>query len=700
MRVDAPQVLKTTQRDRSSAKQNAITVVNEFDQAYRVQQNDFDRMYRAWRRYFPVRYGKWEAAALKEMTDNYRQPVQFDIVSGKIETLAGSMINDLPDPSWVPVHGQSGIMTDAIAETYFTDKSLYHYDNTFLDVFLDGLVHSGDMAIFEDYRFHTPRVAFERVMPGYLVWDPYWLTDDDRDAEVCFRVSWMNAERIKRVYDFKTDEIEAAIERFDKDQSNYPYQAAELQKRNRIHSMVGDEYEVIEKHYLKHIKTTRLIGRKRGESTWIPFPIDKERAYYERFAEINDIDWTTVVEDTYEDRIHYVTTVCRELDDIEIVTGEKSKIQVNGLPFYHFSASRHDGENMGLVERMADVEDTINKRESLVTELLSKANGGSTLVDEDLFHTPEQRQDWVKNKNKPGHAEFVDLKSSKTPFIHMAANQYPSAVIDQINRMFDRYLPLISRVSDAMSQVTESKDTGILFDRKYQANLVANTVMVRRQIQFIQNLAEGYFYQWQLTYKDYEQQVIFRDQKTKLTLNKHENGLVLNAVDQVERCRVVISQNKKSPTFMTRWRGIWAEVLPTIDKQLAPSLYIMALGNFIKTLELTEEDKAEADSLIEMLSMATRMDTVSKVAAMQTATGNSTLQGMQIEMQIKQFMAQMEAAKSQVGAPAQHGMPQPATQPIQYPQENQGGGGNAPSPGSVNPQPTEAAPNAPATPPA
>jgi len=655
----------------SSDGEEARRIIAEFDNAYMVQRKNFERGAKAWRRYFPDEYGKWDPDALKVLQEEFRHPVQFDVVGPKVDTLAGSLVSDLPDPTWTPVVGQKSLITEAIAESYFTCKDLYNYDDVFLKVFRDGLVHAGDLEIYEDYKYHTPEVAFGRVLYGFLVWEPYWLSDDDRDPEVCYRVAYMNAPKLIRKYKKNTEEILREAKKYKKDMSNYPSDI-ENQQKTLMMGRVGDEFQVIEKHYIEHVKTTRLIGRKEGEHNWIPFPINKDQAYLEKFADVNEIDWTTVIKDTYDDKIHYVSTVVREFQNTVLQSGVKSKIQVNGLPFHHFAVFRHAGKDMGLVETMESIEDTINKRESLVTELISKANGGSTLVNENLFPNPNDRQEWVKNSNKPGHKQFVPLDDVKNILQHMNGNADISGAVNQIQRMYQQVLPLVSRVSDALSSVTSSTDSGILFERKFQVNMIANTLMNRGMRQFINNVAESFFYQWQITYADQEKEMIFRDGKTSLILNKNVGDTIYNNVRNVPRCRVVITENTKSQTYQMRFRSIWAEMLQSINPQVAPAHYMLALKNFFDTIQTTDEDKAQSKVINEMMMMISRLELISKATGYQTASQNNTLQGLQIDMQIQQLMSQMNQAMGQQAQPVSH-MAETGTQNIKYPSENQSG---------------------------
>src|SRR4030043_39296 len=668
---------KSTIADRSSDCEIVVITIAEFDKALEVQKDDFDEGARHRRRYFPRKYGKWDPEALKVLQEEYRQPSQIDISSHRIDTLAGSIVSDLPDPTWVPVQGQKSILTEAIAQTYYTDKDLYNYDNTFLTVLRDGLIHCGDIVLVEDYKYHVPRIKIERVMHGFLVWEPYWMSDDDRDAEVYYRVGYFNPAKIIRKYSSKEDELLKAMKEYKRDQSGYPHNI-ESEQANKTLGKVGDEFQIIEKHYLEHIKTTRLIGRREGEAELIPFPINKEQAYLEAFADVNGIDWTTVFKDTYDDKIEYVTTVCKELHTVPLQTQVKGKIQVNGLSAHHFTARRWAGKNMGIMVSIGDVEDIINKRESMISEHISKAGGGSMFVNKNLFPNPTQFEKWVKVKNKAGHAEPVDLDGVENVLQHIVPTQSAVAAHDQIMRMYETVLPLVSGVSEALTSMAESKESGILFERKFQANMIANTLLNRNIRQFLNNVAESYFYQWQITYADHEQEVVFRDGKQNLILNKERGGMIYNDVRNVPRCRVVMAENTKSQTYQMRWRSIWADLLKEIDPTVGDGItlpyYMQAIKNVFDTVEQKDEDKEKIKVINEMTEMIVRLKLVVAATGAQTQSQSNTMQSAQISMQMQQIMQQLQVMQNPV-QPVSH-MEEQGTTPVQYPQGD-----------TINPQP-------------
>jgi len=285
----------------------------------------------------------------------------------------------------------------------------------------------------------------------------------------------------------------------------------------------------------------------------------------------------------------------------------------------------------------------------------------------------------------------------KTPLLHIANNQYPSTVLDQIARMYDKVLPLVSQASDALSSITDSGDSGILFERKFQLNLIANTLLNRGVRQFMNNIGEGYFYQWQVSYQELMRNVTFRDGR-RVTLNEPgPDGQIYNAVAEVSRCRVLVTENVKSQTYQMRMRSVYGEVMRAIPPDVAPGQFMMILKNFMETLQLTEEDKRDLEMLNEMMMAKARIMGMKDLTALQAGIQGDTLQSAQIQMQLDQLTQQMAQMQQQQEAPAQQGdmgggaggaypVSLPSEQDVQAAAQAQGGmgGGGMPPEGMDN----------------
>jgi hypothetical protein len=499
-------------KDFGSDSEQVITIENEFNEAVRAHSLDLQLMYECWDAYFAINDGQWDKKKLLKLRYDDRQAKSFDIIGPKVDTLAGALISELPDIDWIPIEGEKTTLTEAIKDSWYSDKELTNSEYEMMLTIRDGLVHIGWCQIVESTDYGKPVIGIKRLTPGFFIPSAYWIQESERQLKKAFKVGYLTPEEMKSKFETKSDEIDEAI-RIIRRQGHEELPSNAYDQRRRFVGRMADHYKVLQMHYVENVKTTRLVGVKieidqsTGEQTghirWVPFPVTRDRAKLEHFAAVNQIEWETVEETGYTDTIHKVKTVAPDFDRSLILEDNKSKIQTRGLPFYKFTVSRYNGRNKGIVAALLDPQRTINERESLVTELISKANGGSDIIDDSIFKDAKDRERFVKNANKPGWKHFIDtsqLRPGAQPIYNVGANQYPSQVLDQIDRMYTQVIPLVSRVSDSMSAISQSGKSGILFEREIQVNRIGNLLMDKSIKQMIDGIAEGYYYQWQISY--------------------------------------------------------------------------------------------------------------------------------------------------------------------------------------------------------
>ena len=646
-----------------------MKIDNEFQESLRASYLDMELMYTSWNAYFNVEGSQWEKDKLLRLKSQGRDARSYDVISPKVDTLAGALISELPDIDWVPVEGQRTTATDAIKDSWYSDKESTNSEYELMLTIRDGLVHCGWCQLIETTKHGKPSIGIKRIMPGFFVPSSYWIQESDRDLDCGFKVAYLTPEQLKYKFKSKSYEIEQAISII-KSAGHEELPSNAYEQRRRYVGKIADHYQVIEKHYTEYVETSRLVGAKveidpytgnpTGQVRWMPFPVTTNREEIEHFAFVNQVNWDTVDEVPYTDIIHKVQTIVPELAKYIVLEDGKSKIQTKGLPFYSFTVSRFNGRNKGIVASLLDPQRTINERESLVTELISKANGGSSLVDESVFKDVRDRDKFIKNANKPGYHHAVDFSQSKNgnPIVNIGGAQYPSTVLDQIGRMYDVCLPLISRVSDSMSAKTESGKSGVLFEKELQVNRIGNLLMDKRIKQMMDGIAEGYFFQWQIANMGIEREVTSRDGKRKTKLNEHfvgSNGqeLIRNSVGSIPRCRAIVTQSTSSPMFQMRNRMIYFDLLNSVSPETSPEHFNFVFNKFFNTLDLPEKDKAELEALNRMTDIKSKMRFVQDITGIHAGTKMASVEAANADLQLVQLMGQMQ----QLGIGVQ---PQPA----------------------------------------
>jgi hypothetical protein len=648
---------------KSSNYERVKQIQNERLESKRAMQHDYDRGLKAWQIYMGFYGGQWPEAKLALITADKRYAYQFNIVRPKVDTMAGAMITDLPDPDWIPVEGQPTTGTEAIKDTYFIDKEVCNWRMNLIEHLKGMLIHDSWIEMCETTKYDPlGNIALIVQRPGSFIPSAYWKSNDDRDLEKGWKSRYFNAAKLKMKYEKSSAAIEVAIQRLKQHGREELKETAQAAQDRRMHAgKVGDEYEVIEEMWLEIVKTERLYGRKVDELITIPFPLNiKEPGEkFEQFVAMNQIDVDTVHPEPYKDIVCHKTAVVPDLDPSIILHDAQTRVQIRGLPMFHSTTRRWEGRNMGMVETISDLQTTFNERMSRATELISRADGGATIWNEELSKDPDKKKEIIDNANRPGYNIFAEIDNIKTPYVKVDPPQYPSALMSQIELLYSQLLPIISGVSDAWSAESKSQDSGILYERKVQMNKIGTLLMDEGVKQLMNNLGEAYLYQWQITYGDAEREITKRGGKERTVLNEQlGDGFVRNSVPHTPRVRVIVTENNSSPTKNSVLRQLAMEMLQNINPQVNPITFQNVVTMFFKSMEtLSDEDREKYISDLKLENAAAKTQIVAQIGGNTAATSQAAVQ----DQQAQAALAQMEA-----GPPQQQGQP---TEQITEPSE-------------------------------
>lgn len=651
----------------------AQRIILDCDSAIRARTEDLKRAFEIWDAYFAVNGKQWTEAKRTDLQAHDRHPWQFDVLGPKLETLAGSLITELPDIDWIPVEGEQTQSVEAVREQYYADKEHFNFYDALLLTIRDGCIHSGWCQLRESKRYtSTGGIALERCRPGYIIPDSYWVTDDDRDLECIFKIGYFLPEQIERLYPKRTDEIRRAVAERRKNGQRYmtdlPLEMRDDQQR-RFATEVGDQFRVIEKFYLKETVTERLVGAKTDPTTGqmysVPFPVTKDRARLQQFKEKNQMEWDDVSAVEYRERRQYIKTVT-DLDPNILLESGETREQVNGLSFYHFTCQRYNGHDKGVAESILDAQRVINEKESYLLEYMAKAGGGSEIWNEDLFRNQEAQKRFIKNKNKFGHVEFADLDGVKTPKLEVSPAQIPGAVFSEIQRMYNETLPLVSRVSDAMSAIGASEDTGVLYERKYQVNRIANIMYDKYIKTLVNNIGEGYYYQFPITYGDIKRDIRKRGGGS-ITINSREvmggREVMVNDVSSLPRSKIIVTESKSNPVYQMRKKAEVADIIKSIPPTDNLRLQL-ALSMYFNNMSMSDEARAQQEFVNGLSMQKAVMMSMVEMSTMQTQLKSNKVMNEQLNMQMAQLLPQPQSPQQQALPPSVEPAPEEEAAPI------------------------------------
>lgn len=638
----------------SSEAEQVRLIQTEFKNAFEADFRNRQRSYENWKAYFAVDGGQWQDATREKLYAHNKHAAQYNIIGPKVDALTGSLIQEGFDLDWKPIEGERNTLTEAVKTAYYADKELGNYEKHIEAVIRDGLIYEGNIKMVMSSN-HNPlrNIAFVRGTPGYLVKDPHWITDDDDDLMKAYEIFHCHPEEIVQRFGVTSTYLDEQIKMLKQTGDDYDTYTRDPNKLI-LQERKGSLVRVIEKHWIEKRQTTRLIGQKIDSERWVPFPITKDHNKLQSFMVQNMINPETLIESPYEDKIHHVTTVAPEAVEHSFLEDGLSKIQCGRLPYISFTSNRAFGQNKGIVDDLMDIQQTINKRESKLTDMISTAQGGGKLVNKNLFDGPTERQEFLDRANDPAYVGFVEGEElSKERAIHyLNANQYPSQIINQLERMWD-IVDRVSKVPAALEAMSEnSNESGVLFERKLAVARVNTITIMNRIRDFRKKLAETYYNQFQVAYNGPEREFSTPDGKMNTVLNrrvfdaKTGKTYIENRPDQIPRCQVIATESRKTPNRMSRDRAIYQE-LYNLSTQTNPEYASFFFELMLGTMDLDDNHKARLEEISSIQKIRDKQRIKTEIDTLLSTSKQAGFTGLQADMGSMQIIQQLQGGGQQ-----------------------------------------------------
>jgi len=610
------------------------------------------REYRNRRAYFGIDAGQWRTTDVNELNNQDRDPDQFNIIQRRVDILLGNEMTQVWDFDWEPVEGQPTSGTEAIKETYYSDKEQMNYDVAIDQTLKDGIITSGacEMNISKKYN-PAGNINLERLLPGYYIWDPYWISDDDNDCERFMKIGYFSALQIKRIWNKSTPRIEAEIQKILRNQGEYVEKNLE-NMADIIDERRGHLFKVLEYSYLKHINEDKLFGwvfNENGFASLVPFPDTKDESEIRNFAEYNKIDWRNTFVTKQKRRILKVCAVCNELVESGVlVDNVDDEVQINRINKFHFAYNRENGIDKGVVDDLYDLQKNINRRESKETNILESSTGGGKLINKNIFNTEGQRTRFMDEGTSPTYREFIDgdeLAKGVPAVIDLHSANFPGQILD-IPRLY-QLADILTPVTTAQTGSTEAANaTGVLYERQLAVSRIGQLPLDRRIRKLMNDLGEAYFYQWQITYDGVPRQFKTRDGKHSAFLNEivydgEGNKGYQNRPKYTPRCRVIVTESPKSESWQMRRRAFWADMLKFIPPNYTAHISFV-MSSLFKTMDLSDKEKAQLEMFQKVQGMKDLMTTMTEMANLTAGKEQANLAALQAQMMIQQMIQQMQ----------------------------------------------------------
>jgi hypothetical protein len=512
------------------------------DQLYRMYvergQAERSRMQENHKFYSALNHGQWTPSAVAQHIQERRTLSSFNFIKSKIDTLAGSFLQDPYDAAF-EADGNGPNADALLMQTLFmSDKEYGGWEYEKSDFILDGLIHTGIMEMTVDYsRSPLGNVALKHSNPFDWWFDPNWTTKSVKDNKRIIKTRWMDAEDIRMTYSKKIEQIDEAVNLWTLTH-NTNSGDAEIDKVADRSAEYYDSY-----HHRYKVIQVMQIRREAVKQLWD----SEERKFLPMMDKVNTLMMKHMGKGRYKEVIHkteicWVKTICPGLSMNLLLEDGPHPLYLPCYPLFVWSATNLHGERQGFVDIMKDPQMTYNKRESTYTHAQTTAVNGALLIEANFFDKGE-RERFMVEKNIPG-SQFVvkdgTITNGRMGMAQVPREKLPTDMVESAERAHKAMHELTPTPPSVTGGEGKSGESAKLFIEKKETALTA-LVPTNIGIQRVdKEICETYFDAAKGAPRE------FKNPKTKVvvTINMRTMDGVQNDVSKVQRANVIITKSK------------------------------------------------------------------------------------------------------------------------------------------------------------
>lgn len=681
MEAKSPAILRTPMRIRSSdyEKVKEIEQINsswvEADAANR------ERLFDNLRMYMDIDGGSWSRNDLSELIRLGRHPTSIPIAAQKIRTLAGSIQTEKFDFEYQPLNVEESTLTKGIKHWYYADKEQYNYAYTDNRTLIRGLNMLGidEMEIRYDIR-RTGGISFSPRLPGTVIKDPYWWSDDLKDWKRAIKHAWLTAQEQLDHFEISDPALEQRAY-MDKMSGETYEPLGEVDFLESVPHTYGSKLLVIEYRWLEPFKTTRLYGKV--GSKWIPFPLEideSEARKWKNFYGIKNAE--DIREYPYEDEVLKFTTICPQGTNALLAREVVHDVQCGFIGFFPFSACREMGVDKGIMDAYKDIQRTFQYRESKKDDILASIGPGQLAVNKQALEAG-QIDELKQNVTKPDYMMEVDGDPSKV-FGKIPMGDVPQGIWQDIAGMIDLF-DRVSPVTPSLEGATTKGESGVAFEMRHAVTKLGVLIYYDNWQNYLMWKAEAWYNQARITYKGLHEEIPLSDKPGTIDFNSPlGNGQYLNSVADLPRARVVVTLAQTSPTEQASKRYMYFDMAKMLsaNPEVVIEQFRMVMNKMIQTLELTPEERqrynmiAEIQEQNDIIKLLTERESLLSTM-LQSKVGQAQAQMMLQQLQ-QNLQQAMQAPQGGGETPEAISEAQPPAETPMLPAPAEGGGEMAP----------------------
>lgn len=590
---------------------------------------------------------------------------QYNLLKFKLAGIAGSLIRNPFDASYVADESEQAELTMALQEAYMSDKELMDWNASFLQAYTLSMIYQSVIRIYANNEHPASplgNIAIECYPPGTNIVSPDWRSGRTNDLRDVWTLSWLDASAIKEKYNAKRDLIQNELNL--QKMFGSEYEMSDINWNRDIPVRHGSKLLVVEHSYLKREKVTREIDTYSGTVFWEWLSDEQKMA----LAQENNVEPDNLQKLDIMDDVAYTYTFAPGLSTNFALHDKKDEFQCGRLRKIPLSSEYQNGKALPLLEQVRDAQLTLNKRMETINNAAESAISRGSYVDEAVFGMDNGKiEDYIKNRRDPKYVARLKAGSSRSfpnGIGELPAGQVPPDLFNIANMIVDLFDRLLPQPAASEGRTERSGESGILFAQKVE---VAKTMQMTllEQIRLFQNaIGEVYFFMAKQLYGKGRR--VFTDAKGKrkiivndVQINQYGEEEIVNDFSGLSRHKVVISEAPSGVNNRLTQQEMSASLMQSF--QGLPSVAIQMGKNLIKSLNYDSIQKQEAMDAINLEEERIRVQTELAIANAQMALQQAQQMNVPPEPEAAAEGAGMQPGQSPQLEP--QGLPEQTIQP-------------------------------------
>ena len=644
-----------------SGKQPSIADVNQvqrielllkqFTNYELYHQKDLNRFIRNARMYWHLDFGMWPEAVVEKLRKEGRRPPTYPVIPDKIETLIGSYLSNGYDVKMVPDDDTLDEMTIRVMDMYLSDKKKLDWDCSHIVALLDSMIGVGyERFYLTDHVDEFGNLAMESLNPRYTLLSPAWKSNYARDIDDYFTWSMQSATEIVKKNPRHSERLLELYERERMDGIDYGVSVGGAPRYKDADQKWMSGHKVIEFHHVERID--RMYEYDVKNKTWFPDTGYKpgsaeDRAIKMHYIKIMGLDPDRDVKWLKQKKVvKYVETIVPSIDmELKLKDG-KDVIQANCVNLFPLGI-RYWGQFMGLVvDRMYDVQQTINKGEMNIEDMIQRMAKGAFLIDAGLFGGDAKIEDEIRANWNDAAAKMVVDEGSTARYPNGLIPLPTVAPTPEMFRNTERYYDhadRFSKVSSAQDSRTEgSNESGKLFNMKFEASKLQQIYPKRFYERHITAIAEAWIFAAKHSYAGI-QRTFSKEGLGKDTFDINVPGVdtitgkpvIINDIATLPRMKVTLAPSENGLNMRLQKRNEMGELLGLVEKDPNDRLYkVLFTKEVLKTMEFGEEFKNEVEMASKLLMEAAALQTMAQIKQLQSQLTMADAQNQQVQAKL------------------------------------------------------------------